>query len=285
MTERQEEVFETEPGGLLVPGDIDPDDRLEEWAADPLGGETVEEKLDRIEALLRAHGNRGLQRRLEKVEENFERLLRTVPATADFEGLKAGQEIGFVAVRTGLADIRSDLLGISRAVGVAATRQDVEDVLRVQRDEFGYLKEGLAWARGAATAGAPAPRPDPAPRSRAGVAMLCLLWVLTVVAAFGAGAVAFGGLRVDVAWEPGSARQAAAGQPSQRGDSVDERQRKQAAAERVSRSLESKRELERLEDARAAGVELMPVLSGHAERPKERMPPRRDPPVVEPGTP
>ena len=208
MTERREEALGTGPGGLVLPKDLAPEE-------EPFGGETVERKLDRIEALLRASGNEGLER--------IERLLTR---SCD-------------AVETRLQGLSLDLAGMDGVQADLARKFDVEEVLEHQKREFGYMRECLAWARGAASAWSPAPRPDPAPRSRAGVAMLSLLWALTVAAAFGAGAIAFGGLRVDVAWEQGSARQAAAAPSSLFGDSADERRRERAAAERAAWAMES----------------------------------------------
>ena len=269
MTDRWEEGPGSGPGVAVVPWDRDPDNCPEASEGDRTGEGAVEEKLVRIEALLKAW-NEGLEQRLNKVEEDFLRLLRTVPTTADFEGMKADREVGILGVREDLANIRYDL----RELGPAATRQDVESVLNRLHTDFGWVREHLTFLRGVATVWSPVARPDPAPRSRAGVAMLCLLWVLTVTAAFGAGAVAFGGLRVDVAWEQG--RAGAAALPSRHVDSAEER---------------------RLEGSRAAGLDLHPDfdpargMEGRSFAPAYGAPAgqgesvRRGPAFVEAGTP
>ncbi|MCY3760714.1 MAG: hypothetical protein OXH50_05645 [Gemmatimonadetes bacterium] len=293
MTESWEEESGTGPGVAMVPWDRDPDNGPEAPEGDRTGEGAVEEKLVRIEALLKGW-NEGFEQRLNKVQENFLRLLRTVPTTADFEGLKTDQEVGLVGVREDLANIRHHL----RELGPAATRQDVESVLNRLHTDFGWVREHLTFLRGVASVWSPPTRQDPAPRSRAGVAMLCLLWALTVLVAFGAGAVAFGGLRVDVVWEQGSARDAAFGPMSLHGDWVDERRRGRVAAEGAARAMEWLRELavERLPaEGGPLGDDVHPSVAPPAPHrdlaiPGEEVRPaygpvRRGPPVAERGTP
>lgn len=198
-----------------------PDDPvLEELrgALEPFGEETLERRLDRIEGLLKALGSEGIGRRVDRIARLLERS----------ETDRSSEAIEF---RGKLSELSCDVMRISEARADGATRQDVEDVLRLQRNEFGYVKEGLAWARGAATAGVSGLHPDSVRRSRSGLAMICLLWALTAAVAFGAGAVAFGGLRVDIAWEQGSAGPAAVGPTSLHGNPADERRRERARAE------------------------------------------------------
>lgn len=217
-----------------------------------------------LEEAAEGAGETGFWRRMARIEGLLEELRGSVAKRSDVERAESGRQSEFIELRGKLSDLSCDVLRIGEGGADSATLQDVQEVARSQRHEFGWLRESHAWLRGAVTVGAQVPRPEPAPRSRAGVAMLCLLWVLTAAAAFGAGAVAFGGLRLDIAWEQGSARRAAAGPASFYGDPADERRRERAAVERAARALESKGETERRELARARmeGNRPMPLLSG-----------------------
>ncbi|MYE01075.1 MAG: hypothetical protein F4Y03_07300 [Alphaproteobacteria bacterium] len=202
--------------------------------------------LQALEEAAEGAGATGFWRRMERIEGLLEELRVSVAKRSDVERAESGRQSEFIELRGKLSDLSCDVLRIGEGGADSATLQDVQEVARSQRHEFGWLRESHAWLRGAVTVGAQVPRPDPAPRSRSGLAMVCLLWALTVLAAFGAGAVAFGGLRVDIAWEQGSARRAALA--SLHIDSVEER---------------------RLEQARAEGSQYMPVL---VPRPREAVP-------------
>lgn len=237
MTERREEALGSGPDGLVIPEDLmEQEDRR---SGDEPDWDLIDRHTERVMVVLRTvlaeHA-----RKLDSIERLLERFSCTVEAR--------------------LQGLSLDLAGIEGVQPGLARKFQVEDVLANQKREFDYLKESHAWLRGALTVGAPAARPDPAPRSRAGVAMLWLLWALTVAAAFGAGAVAFGGLRVDVAWEQGSARPAAAAPASRRSLSLDERRRERALAEGASRHIDAMTELEQRERARAEGSRPAPVL-------------------------
>ena len=193
MTERWEEGL-----GMVLPGDLDAVD-----APEP-------------------HGRNGdgfdwdaIDRYADRVTRSLENVFKQHGRTLD-------------RVETRLQSLSLDLAEIKRVQSKRASQ--MEEVLANQKREFDWFRESHAWLRGALTAGAPPPDPAPrggsrvgvaslpdspgqegeraAPRggSRVGVASLCLLWALTVVVAFGAGAVAFGGLRIDVAREAESAR-------------------------------------------------------------------------------
>lgn len=270
MTERREEGFGSGPGGLVFPEDLDPDVGSEapELLAKPAYEGPMEARMTRVEALLLELG-------------------RKVPTRADFERLL---ERSSGKVETGLQDLSLGLAELERVQSDLARKFEVEDVLANQKREFAFFRESHAWLRGAATVGAPAPRPDAAPRSRAGVAVLYLLWALTVAAAFGAGAVAFGGLRVDVAWEARNARPAAAAPTLRYGGSLNERRREQVAAER---------HIDFVEPANAGRPVLGPAPDNTRLKlnPAEgtgtpvygqgapALPPRHGPSVAEPGTP
>ena len=219
MTESWEEGLGTGPGGLVIPGDLDEqEDRRRGDQPDYWGA--IDRHADRVVGMLQNILGEH-ERKLGGIERLLEHLDRET-ATVD-----------------GLRDLSLRLTGIEGVQPDLARKFQVEEVLANQKREFDWLRECHAWLRGAITVGAPAPRPDLAPRSRAGLAMLCLLWALTVLAAFGAGAVAFGGLRVDVAWEQGRAHPAGAGPTSLNGDLLDERRRERAEAERAAGSMGS----------------------------------------------
>ncbi len=163
MTDDYGMTFGTGPGGLLVPGDLD--DRIEEEGAALGNGADVAEgqevgpatrgngedrdwtdidrHADRVVAtlgnvLLREFGK--LERVLEKLQENTE---------AD----AAERRAEFQTVRDELLDVKVRLSLIRDVPEDLARKFDVEDVLSNQRHEFGYLRECMAWQRGAATAG------------------------------------------------------------------------------------------------------------------------------------
>ncbi len=189
MTERWEEGL-----GMVLPDDLDEVDAPEPHGrnGDGFDWDAIDRYADRV------------TRSLENVFKQHGRTLN--------------------CVETRLQSLSLDLAEIERVQSKRTSQ--VEEVLGNQKREFAWFRESHAWLRGAITAGVP--RPDPAPRggSRAGVASLCLLWALTVVVAFGAGAVAFGGLRIDVAREAESAR--LAGPTLSYGNSADERRLERA---------------------------------------------------------
>ena len=147
MTERDRETMGSGPGGAVVPDyllDLEGgDDRvlqgdLEEVEDDrvllgSLG--RVEDRLIRVEALLGSLG--------EKVPDRYivERVIRGLS-----ENVSASNDriVALTATVGGLGGVPPDL----------ARKFDVEDVLRNQRNEFGYLKECMAWQRGAVTTAA-----------------------------------------------------------------------------------------------------------------------------------
>ncbi|MCY4318468.1 MAG: hypothetical protein OXE76_04605 [Alphaproteobacteria bacterium] len=169
MTERWEEGL-----GMVLPGDLDAVD-----APEP-------------------HGRNGDRFDWDAIDRYADRVTRSLENVFKQHGRTLDR------VETRLQSLSLDLAEIKRVQSKRASQ--MEEVLANQKREFDWFRESHAWLRGAITAGAPPPDPAPRGGSRVGVASLCLLWALTVVVAFGAGAVAFGGLRIDVAREAESAR-------------------------------------------------------------------------------
>ncbi len=184
MTDESGRTFGTGPGGLLVPGDLDEggvqDDReLSPW--DIEHRETLSGRLHRLEDRIRL------------IERLLAELVDKVPDRRDVNAQAAAWRGEFDRVRDRLLAVTAGLAGIRNVPGDLARKDDVELLLDRQHRDFGWVREHLTFLRGVASVRDPIPR-------RSGVAVLCALWVLTMLAAFGAGAVTLGFVSVDVAW-------------------------------------------------------------------------------------
>ena len=137
MTDGHGETFGTGPGGLLVPGDLDFEGDHEDRVPDP--GNFEDRQL--------------LLRSLHRLEDGIGRMEGLLKAHA------AGRREEFERVRAKLLEVTVGLARVRDVPEDLARKFDVEDVLTNQRHEFSYLRECLAWLRGAATAGTPGPAP------------------------------------------------------------------------------------------------------------------------------
>ena len=153
-------------------------------------------------------GLEGLSRQMDRIEGALEGLCAVVARNSDVERVYGERRREFVELLRKLTDLSCDVARISAVSAATATRSDVDSVLQMARDEFGWLRECHAWLRGAVSV-------LPSARRASGVVALCILWVLAAVAAFGVGAMMLGVVTVSVGWRAdGSAETAAAVRPA-----------------------------------------------------------------------
>ena len=184
MTDEHGMTFGTGPGGMVVPEDLgvegDHDDRvLAPW------------DLEDREALS-GHLHR-LEDRIRLIERLLEALVDKVPDRRDVNAQAAEWRREFDRVRDRLLAVTAGVAVLRDVPADVARKHDVELVLDRQHGDFGWVREHLTFLRGVLSVRDPG-------RRGSGVAVLCALWVLTVLAAFGAGAVMLGFVSVDVAW-------------------------------------------------------------------------------------
>ena len=135
-----------------------------------------------------------LARHMDRIERRLDALCGVVARKSDLEGADLERRSEFVEVRGKLTDLSFDVARIAELRSYTATRSDVDSVLKMARDEFGWLRECHAWLRGAVSV-------LPSARRASGVVALCILWVLAAVAAFGVGAMMLGVVTVSVGWK------------------------------------------------------------------------------------
>ena len=151
--------------------------------------------LRELEDAAKETGERGFAQRLDGIERLLGMLCGAVARSRDVERVETDRRSEFMELRGKLTELSCDVLRLSGEQVDRASRHDVEEIARTQRNEFSWLRESHAWLRGAATAGAPE-RPR-----RSGMVALCVLWAMGGVAAFAAGAVALGLVGVTVNWK------------------------------------------------------------------------------------
>lgn len=140
MTDGHGMTFGAGPGGMVVPEDLgvegDHDDRvLAPW--DLEDRETLSGRLHRLED------------RIGRVEGLLGVLVDKVPDRRDVNAHAAERREEFRTVRDKLLEVTVWLARFGDVPGDLARKFDVEDVLRNQRHEFGYLREHLTFLRGA----------------------------------------------------------------------------------------------------------------------------------------
>lgn len=184
MTDEHGDIFGTGPDGLVVPGDLDEEgvrgDRLPA-PRDLEDRETLSGQLYRLED------------RIRHIERLLGELVEKVPERRDVNAHAAELRGKFDRVLDRLLAVTAGLAGVRNVPADVARKDDVELVLDRQHRDFGWVREHLTFLRGVASV-------RDSGRRGSGVAALCALWVLTVLAAFGAGAVTLGFVSVDVAW-------------------------------------------------------------------------------------
>lgn len=156
-----------------------------------------------LEAAGKDAGEAGFRQRMDRVEGLLEELVGSIAKRSDVERVDVERRCEFAELRGKISELSCDVLRMGEARADGATRQDVEEVARSQRDEFAWLRESHAWLRGAATVAAP----ERAPRS--GVVALCVLWAMGAFAAFSVGAIALGLVSVSVSWKGGGLEETA----------------------------------------------------------------------------
>lgn len=246
MTERDRETRGSDPGGLLVPEDLD----------DPEGGGRPT----------------GVEGRLVRMEGMLARLCEVAARSSDVQRTENDRRSEFSELRGKLTGLSCDVAMISASTADMAKRHDLEDVARTQREEFAWFRECHAWLRGAVTAGVQGAAP------RSGVIALCMLWAIAAFAAFGTGAVAVGLVSVSVSWNGGGLAERVSQRrpppplsdviPLDAGDVVVPAERAESLPERMPPSVGERRDLPSVSDRNH--VDLMGPPSLRSERVEDR---------------